>query len=75
MKIVYNGNSGFCSAASCRSCEKNGYEVTAVVTQPDKPKGRGKTLLPNPGKGGSAETRDYRYISRKKSEIRNLWKF
>ena len=29
---------------------KNGYEVTAVVTQPDKPKGRGKTLLPTPVK-------------------------
>ena len=29
---------------------QNGYEVTAVVTQPDKPKGRGKTLLPTPVK-------------------------
>ena len=27
-----------------------GYEVAAVVTQPDKPKGRGKTLLPTPVK-------------------------
>lgn len=29
---------------------KDGYEVAAVVTQPDKPKGRGKTLLPTPVK-------------------------
>ena len=29
---------------------KAGYEVTAVVTQPDKPKGRGKTLMPTPVK-------------------------
>lgn len=29
---------------------KAGYEVTAVITQPDKPKGRGKTLLPTPVK-------------------------
>lgn len=43
------GNTGLCSAAACRTC-KNGYEVTAVVTQPDKPKGRGKTLLPTPVK-------------------------
>ena len=27
-----------------------GYEVTGVVTQPDKPKGRGKTMLPTPVK-------------------------
>lgn len=27
-----------------------GHEVVAVVTQPDKPKGRGKTLLPTPVK-------------------------
>lgn len=27
-----------------------GYKVEAVVTQPDKPKGRGKTLLPTPVK-------------------------
>ena len=27
-----------------------GYEVVGVVTQPDKPKGRGKTMLPTPVK-------------------------
>lgn len=27
-----------------------GYEIAAVVTQPDKPKGRGKTLMPTPVK-------------------------
>ena len=27
-----------------------GYEVTGVVTQPDKPKGRGKSMLPTPVK-------------------------
>ena len=27
-----------------------GYEVAGVVTQPDKPKGRGKTMLPTPVK-------------------------
>ena len=29
---------------------KAGHEVAAVVTQPDKPKGRGKTLMPTPVK-------------------------
>lgn len=43
------GNAGFCGTASA-ALVQNGYEVTAVVTQPDKPKGRGKTLLPTPVK-------------------------
>ena len=29
---------------------ENGYEVEAVITQPDKPKGRGKTMMPTPVK-------------------------
>ncbi len=33
-----------------RLCAEAGYEVSAVVTQPDKPKGRGKTMLPTPVK-------------------------
>ena len=33
-----------------RALVEAGYEVAAVVTQPDKPKGRGKTLLPTPVK-------------------------
>ena len=33
-----------------RALAEAGYEVTGVVTQPDKPKGRGKTMLPTPVK-------------------------
>lgn len=29
---------------------ENGYEIAAVITQPDKPKGRGKTFMPTPVK-------------------------
>ena len=43
MKIVYMGTPDF-AVPPLAALVKNGYEVAAVVTQPDKPKGRGKTL-------------------------------
>lgn len=49
MKIVYMGTPDF-AVPPLAALVKAGYEVTAVVTQPDKPKGRGKTLLPTPVK-------------------------
>ena len=49
MKIVYMGTPDF-AVPPLAALVENGYEVTAVVTQPDKPKGRGKTLLPTPVK-------------------------
>ena len=48
MKIVFMGTPDF--AVPLRALTEAGYEVAAVVTQPDKPKGRGKTLLPTPVK-------------------------
>ena len=49
MKIVYMGTPDF-AVPPLAALVQNGYEVTAVVTQPDKPKGIGKTLLPTPVK-------------------------
>ena len=49
MKIVYMGTPDF-AVPPIAALVKAGYEVTAVVTQPDKPKGRGKTLMPTPVK-------------------------
>ena len=49
MKIVYMGTPDF-AVPPLAALVKDGYEVAAVVTQPDKPKGRGKTLLPTPVK-------------------------
>ena len=40
MKIVYMGTPDF-AVPPLAALVQNGYEVTAVVTQPDKPKGRG----------------------------------
>lgn len=49
MKIVYMGTPDF-AVLPLRAMKEAGYEVAAVVTQPDKPKGRGKTMMPTPVK-------------------------
>lgn len=49
VKIVYMGTPDF-AVASLHALAEAGYEIAAVVTQPDKPKGRGKTLMPTPVK-------------------------
>ncbi len=49
MKIVYMGTPDFAVPALAALVDA-GYEVAGVVTQPDKPKGRGKTLVPTPVK-------------------------
>lgn len=48
MKIVFMGTSDF--AVPCLSLLAQHHEVTAVFTQPDKPKGRGMKLQPTPVK-------------------------
>lgn len=53
MKIVYMGTPDF-AVLPLRAMMEAGYEVAAVVTQPDKPKGRGKTMLPTPVKEEAA---------------------
>lgn len=49
MKIVYMGTPDF-AVNPLHALAEVGYEVTGVVTQPDKPKGRGKSMLPTPVK-------------------------
>lgn len=49
MKIIYMGTPDFAVPALAALVDA-GYEVAGVVTQPDKPKGRGKTLVPTPVK-------------------------
>lgn len=43
MKIVFMGTPDF-SVGVLRRLVEDGYEVAAVVTQPDKPQGRKKKL-------------------------------
>lgn len=49
MRIVFMGTPEF-AAASLQALLEVGQQVVAVVTQPDKPKGRGKQVLPSPVK-------------------------
>ena len=49
MKIVYMGTPDF-AAGALRALIEKGHEITAVVTQPDKPKGRSSELIPSPVK-------------------------
>lgn len=49
MKIVYMGTPDF-AVAPLDALYKAGHEISLVVTQPDKPKGRGHKLTPPPVK-------------------------
>lgn len=49
MKVVYMGTPDF-SVGALEAIIQSGHEVTAVVTQPDKPKGRSKELQISPVK-------------------------
>lgn len=49
MRIVFMGTPDF-AAASLQSLLDAGHQVVAVVTQPDKPKGRGNQVQPPPVK-------------------------
>ena len=48
LKIIFMGTPEF--AVSSLSALKNFAEVVCVVTQPDRPKGRGQKLQPSPVK-------------------------
>ncbi|WP_019911451.1 methionyl-tRNA formyltransferase [Paenibacillus sp. HW567] len=49
MKIVFMGTPAF-AVPSLQMLVEEGYEIVAVVTQPDRPQGRKKTLTPSPVK-------------------------
>ena len=49
MKIVFMGTPDF-AASALDALIQAGHEISLVVTQPDKPKGRSKELMPSPVK-------------------------
>jgi len=49
MKIVFMGSPDF-SVPSLRRLLESKHHISAVVTQPDRPRGRGKKLIPTPVK-------------------------
>ena len=54
MKIVFMGTPDF-AVPTLTALIEGGHEVVAVVTQPDKPKGRGKAVLMTPVKEKAIE--------------------
>ena len=51
-KIVFMGTPDF-AVPSLKALNKNGYRVSIVVTQPDRPKGRGRKIIPPPVKSAA----------------------
>lgn len=49
MRILFWGTPDF-AVSSLRALDDEGYEVVGVVTQPDRPAGRGRRLTPSPVK-------------------------
>ena len=54
MRIIYMGTPEF-AVNALESLVKAGHDVVACYTQPDKPKGRGKSLQPTPVKARALE--------------------
>ena len=52
MKIIFMGTPDF-SVGTLEALIEAGHEVCLVVTQPDKPKGRGKEMQPTPVKAAA----------------------
>ena len=72
MKIIFMGTPDF-SVGTLEALIEAGHEVCLVVTQPDKPKGRGKEMQPTPVKA-AAMKHGIRCISRRRSGILSVWK-
>ena len=54
MKILYMGTPDF-AIPTLKALYESGEEIVGVITQPDKPKGRGYTLTPPPVKAYALE--------------------
>ncbi|MEY8303250.1 methionyl-tRNA formyltransferase [Anaerosalibacter bizertensis] len=54
MKIIYMGTPEF-AVCPLESLHEEGFDISLVVSQKDKPKGRGKKLLPTPVKSKAEE--------------------
>ena len=54
MRVIFMGTPDF-SVGALKSLAENGYEIAGVVTQPDKPRGRGKASAMTPVKEAALE--------------------
>ena len=67
LKIVFMGTPDY-AVPSLRALHDSGHEVLAVVTQPDRPKGRGRKLTPPPVKNTAMQ---YGYPVLQPERVRN----
>ena len=68
MRIIFMGTPDF-SVGTLEALVEAGHEVCLVVSQPDKPKGRGKEMQPTPVKEAAMK---HGLSSERKSVIRNV---
>ena len=54
MKIVFMGTPDF-AEESLKAIYEAGHEIVAIVTNPDRPKGRGMKMIPSPVKEFATE--------------------
>ena len=52
MKVIFMGTPDF-AVGTLKALHEAGHEITLVVSQPDKPKGRGHALQPTPVKAAA----------------------
>ena len=72
MKVIFMGTPDF-AMESLKALNEEGYEILSVVTNPDRPKGRGMKLIASPER----KYRIYRRIEKSKSRCYmccSLWK-
>lgn len=55
LRIVFMGSPDFAVPSLRAICERSAHEVVAVVTQPDRPQGRGRAVAPPPVKVAAQE--------------------
>lgn len=66
MKVIFMGTPEF-SLCSLRTLDGRGFEIAGVVTQPDKPQGRGNLMIPSPVKQYAME-RGFRIFQPRRAE-------
>jgi methionyl-tRNA formyltransferase len=74
LRLVFAGTSAF-AVPVLQALAENNYPIAAVVTQPDRPAGRGQTLQPPPVKLKALELGlpVYQPVTLKNDEARNLF--
>ena len=70
MRVVFMGTPDF-AVGTLKAIIEAGHDVAAVVTQPDKPRGRSKSLVFSPVKDEAVRI-IYRFFSQKEQEMKHL---